>query len=59
MFAIDEFFIANTSWSQRWNERKLESKNYATNDRAWKFWRGATWRSRQPISRWLKFTSFA
>ena len=38
---IDEFFIANTSWNERWNERKLESKNYGTNDRAWEFWRGA------------------
>ena len=24
-----------------WNERKFESKHYGTNDRAWKFWRGA------------------
>jgi type VI secretion system protein ImpK len=38
---IDEFFIVNTSWNERWNERKFESKLYATNDRAWKFWRGA------------------
>ena len=39
--AVDEFFISSTSWKDRWNERKLESKYYATNDRAWKFWRGA------------------
>ena len=39
--AIDEFFISSTAWKDRWNERKLESKYYATNDRAWKFWRGA------------------
>ena len=38
---IDEFFIAYTSWSERWNERKLESKNFNTNDRAWEIWRGA------------------
>jgi type VI secretion system protein ImpK len=40
--AVDEFFISSTSWKDRWNERKLESKYYATNDRAWKFWRGAS-----------------
>jgi type VI secretion system protein ImpK len=38
---IDEFFIAHTSWSESWNERKLEFKQYATNDRAWKFWSSA------------------
>jgi type VI secretion system protein ImpK len=38
---IDEFFICNTSWSDAWNERKLESKRYSTNDRAWKFWKNA------------------
>jgi len=38
---IDEFFISNTSWTGSWNERKFESKHYGTNDRAWKFWRGA------------------
>jgi type VI secretion system protein ImpK len=38
---IDEFFIVNTSWAGIWNENKFETRRYATNDRAWKFWRGA------------------
>ncbi len=38
---IDEFFISYTSWSDSWNERKFESRRYGTNDRAWKFWKGA------------------
>jgi type VI secretion system protein ImpK len=38
---IDEFFIVNTSWASAWNENKFETRRYGTNDRAWKFWRGA------------------
>ncbi len=38
---IDEFFISHTSWGESWNERKFESRHYGTNDRAWRFWRGA------------------
>ncbi len=38
---IDEFFINSTCWSHDWNERKLESRRYSTNDRAWKFWKCA------------------
>ena len=57
--AIDEFFISRTSWKDRWNERKLESKYYATNNRAWKFWKGANGCSRLATSKWLKSTSCA
>src|SRR5262245_16134464 len=35
---LDELFILDTPWSQRWNENKLEMRLYATNDRAWRFW---------------------
>src|SRR4051812_34464911 len=35
---LDEIIILDTSWSQRWNEHKMEVRLYATNDRAWKFW---------------------
>jgi type VI secretion system protein ImpK len=38
---LDELFIMNSSWSARWNERKLEVALYGTNDRAWKFWEQA------------------
>ncbi len=38
---LDEIFILDTSWSQRWNENKLEVQLYASNDRAWKFWEQA------------------
>jgi type VI secretion system protein ImpK len=38
---LDEMFILDTPWSQRWNESKLEMRLYATNDRAWKFWEQA------------------
>src|SRR5205807_5159764 len=38
---LDEFFILNTPWEKKWNERKLEVELYGTNDRAWKFWRQA------------------
>ena len=58
-FAIDEFFISRTSWKDRWNERKLKSKYYATNNRAWKFWKGANGAARPATSKWLKSTSCA
>jgi hypothetical protein len=35
---LDELFVLDSPWSQRWNENKLEVRLYATNDRAWKFW---------------------
>lgn len=35
---LDELFILDSPWSQRWNENKLEVRLYSTNDRAWKFW---------------------
>jgi type VI secretion system protein ImpK len=38
---LDEIFIADSPWSTRWNERKLEVALYGTNDRAWKFWEQA------------------
>jgi type VI secretion system protein ImpK len=38
---LDEFFINHTPWSELWNERKLETALYSSNDRAWKFWEQA------------------
>lgn len=35
---LDEIFIADSPWSQEWNERKLEFALYGSNDRAWTFW---------------------
>lgn len=38
---LDELFICHSSWSEPWNERKLESALYGGNDRAWEYWRQA------------------
>jgi type VI secretion system protein ImpK len=35
---LDEIFVLDSPWSERWNEHKLEVRLYATNDRAWRFW---------------------
>jgi type VI secretion system protein ImpK len=35
---LDEVFVLDSPWSERWNEHKLEVRLYATNDRAWRFW---------------------
>jgi type VI secretion system protein ImpK len=35
---LDEIFILDSPWSERWNEHKLEVRLYGSNDRAWKFW---------------------
>src|SRR5688572_20221525 len=38
---LDELFIVDSPWVEQWNERKLETTLYGTNDRAWKFWEQA------------------
>jgi type VI secretion system protein ImpK len=38
---LDEIFIVDSPWAQEWNEHKLESVLYGTNDRAWAFWEQA------------------
>jgi type VI secretion system protein ImpK len=38
---LDEIFIIDSPWSQEWNEHKLESMLYGSNDRAWAFWEQA------------------
>lgn len=38
---LDEMFILDSPWSETWNEQKLESALYGTNDRAWRFWEEA------------------
>jgi len=35
---LDEIFINDSSWSSQWNEAKLETELYGTNERAWAFW---------------------
>jgi type IV/VI secretion system ImpK/VasF family protein len=35
---LDELFVVDSPWADQWNERKLETAMYETNDRAWKFW---------------------
>ncbi len=35
---LDELFVLDSPWSERWNEHKLEVQLYASNERAWKFW---------------------
>ncbi len=35
---LDEIFVLDSPWAERWNEQKLEVRLYATNDRAWRFW---------------------
>src|SRR5262245_4238818 len=38
---VDELFTLNSPVASAWNERKFEAEFYATNDRAWRFWRQA------------------
>jgi type VI secretion system protein ImpK len=38
---LDEIFIVDSPWGPEWNEHKLESMLYGTNDRAWAFWEQA------------------
>ncbi|MFL5328359.1 MAG: DotU family type IV/VI secretion system protein [Gemmataceae bacterium] len=39
---LDEIFIADSPYSEQWNERKLEVAIYGgSSDRAWKFWEQA------------------
>jgi type VI secretion system protein ImpK len=35
---LDELFTSNAKWGKTWNENKLESDLFGSNDRAWKFW---------------------
>lgn len=35
---LDEIFIVDSPWAREWNEFKLESALYGTNDRAFGFW---------------------
>ena len=38
---LDEFFIGFTPWAEQWQEKKLETSLYGTNDRAWRPWEQA------------------
>lgn len=38
---LDELFILDSSWAEKWNEYKLEVRLYGGNDRAWRFWEQA------------------
>jgi type VI secretion system protein ImpK len=47
---LDELFILDSSWKQKWNERKLEVSLYGSNDRAWRFWEQARATENRPTS---------
>jgi type VI secretion system protein ImpK len=38
---LDELFTLDSPWAARWNEQKLETELYASNQRAFKFWEQA------------------
>lgn len=38
---LDELFILDSPWRERWNENKLEVARYGSNDRAWLYWQQA------------------
>ena len=38
---LDEFFIGFTPWAELWQEKKLETVLYGTNERAWRPWEQA------------------
>jgi type VI secretion system protein ImpK len=44
----DELFTLNSPVAARWNERKFEAEFFATNDRAWRFWRQARMAADRP-----------
>jgi hypothetical protein len=46
---VDELFTLNSPVAGAWNERKFEAEFYATNDRAWRFWRQARMAADRPI----------
>ena len=38
---LDEIFCVGSVWARQWNERKMETALYQSNDRAYKFWEQA------------------
>src|SRR5262245_34708680 len=38
---LDEIFILDSPWRREWNEKKLETELYGTNERNEKFWEQA------------------
>jgi type VI protein secretion system component VasF len=45
---VDELFTLNSPVAAKWNERKFEVEFFATNDRAWRFWRQARMAADRP-----------
>ena len=45
---VDELFTLNSPVAAKWNERKFEIEFFATNDRAWRFWRQARMAADRP-----------
>lgn len=35
---LDEIFCIDSKWARQWNEKKMETALYQSNDRAYKFW---------------------
>ncbi|MEQ8849451.1 DotU family type IV/VI secretion system protein [Botrimarina sp.] len=50
---VDELFTCRSRWAEAWNENKLESRLYGSNDRAWEFWRQAKLAAAAPDNRSL------
>jgi type VI secretion system protein ImpK len=38
---LDEVFILDSPWGAKWDEHKIETALYGSNDRAWNFWEQA------------------
>ncbi len=47
---LDEIFVLDDRWGSDWNEYKIESALYGSNDRAWKFWEQARRAESRPSS---------
>lgn len=47
---LDEIFILDSSWKDKWSEHSLEVDLYKSRERAWKFWEQADWASARPTT---------
>ena len=47
---LDEIFILDSPWKDKWSEHSLEVDLYKSRERAWKFWEQADWASARPTT---------
>jgi type VI secretion system protein ImpK len=47
---LDEIFILDSPWKDKWSEHSLEVDIYKSRERAWKFWEQADWASARPAT---------